>query len=245
MTELELIESYFAGELSQDEKRIFEKRLEDDQSFAKEVGLYILSRQAAQEALLEEKKQKFLEHFEELSANSPQSTTGIRIHWWHYGAAAAASLLILILFVTYFNSESPERLAESYIDRNLATLSTTMSGATDSLALGVAAFNRKDYPMAQSIFRSLEDNNDVAIEATEYLGITYLRTRNYDKAAEQFKKLITFDELYSNPGKFYLALTLMRRSSDGDRDEAKKLLEQVVNQRLPGHLEASQWLKDF
>ena len=67
----------------------------------------------------------------------------------------------------------------------------------------------------------------------------------YDKAIEQFNKLISFNNLYSNPGKFYLAVTFMKRSEEGDNEKAKELLQQVVNERLPGNREASDWLPDI
>ena len=245
MTELELIESYFTGELSPHEKAAFEGRLENDPAFAEEVTLYILSRRAAEEVLLEEKRKRFLEQFQDLSRKDKSIPIGRSKSWWYYGLAAAATLLLFVLFITFLNPEDPQRVAESYIEENLATLSTTMSGATDSLAQGIAAFNGKDYALAESIFESLQREPELSAEATEYLGITYLRRGDFHKAEEQFKKLIAFDDLYRNPGKFYLAVTLMRRSENGDVEEAKRILQDVVDKALPGHEEASQWLKDL
>jgi cytidylate kinase len=53
------------------------------------------------------------------------------------------------------------------------------------------------------------------------------------------------EELYVNHGKFYHALTLMKRNGAGDKEQAKKLLEEVRKQQLAGHKEAEVFLKDF
>ena len=156
--------------------------------------------------------------------------------------AAAASVLILILFLTYNQDYKHEELVDAYISQNLSTLSTTMGSASSNLAAGIEAFNREDFSRAETNFRSLSDNADLAPETTRYLGIIYLRTGQYDKAIEQFNKLISYTYLYTNPGKFYLAIALMKRSNEGDEEEAKKLLQEVVRQKLPGYKEASNWL---
>jgi hypothetical protein len=40
------------------------------------------------------------------------------------------------------------------------------------------------------------------------------------------------NNLFANPGKFYVALTLLKRNRSGDVAEAKKLLHQVTEQGL-------------
>jgi tetratricopeptide (TPR) repeat protein len=163
-----------------------------------------------------------------------------RMLWW--GSAVAAAVALLIAFLTFSPKTTPSRLANAYIEDNLSTLSTTMSAETDRLAEGINAFNRKDFAAAEEIFLSLSDNVELAPETAKYLGITYLHTGDYEGAIEQFHKLISFTNLYANPGKFYLAITLMKRSAGGDEERARKLLEEVVEQKLPGNKEASDWL---
>ena len=242
MNELEYIENYFSDKLSYDDKEAFERRCESDTAFAQEVSFYILTRQQLQTELLQKKRSEFIEQYHELSGTSSESLSDSRT-WFSYVAAAAACVLILIAYLTFFQNEKPSALAETYIDENLTTLSTTMTSGTDSLALGIGAFNQKDYGTAETIFHSLGKNESLAPETTKYLGITYLNTGEYEKAIEQFNELIRYTELYANPGKFYLAITLMKRSREGDKEEAKKLLQEVVTKELPGYKEASEWMK--
>jgi tetratricopeptide (TPR) repeat protein len=242
MNELEYIENYFSNKLSADDKLAFEKRCESDIAFAQEVGFYILTRQNLKDALIKKKKLEFLEQYRELANNKPALGEG-RGSWLVYAAAVAASLLLLVVYLTFFQTDTPEQLADAYIDQNLTMLSTTMGSGTDSLTIAIGAFNDKDYKRAENMFRSLESNADLAPEPTKYLGITHLITGQYEKAIEQFNKLISFTDLYANPGKFYLAVTLMKRSAEGDKEEARELLQEIVTKELPGYKEASVWMK--
>jgi len=75
-------------------------------------------------------------------------------------------------------------------------------------------------------------------------GIVSLRLGDYDKAIDHFTRLekLTF---YSNPGKFYHAIALIKRNSSGDIEIAKQLLKQVVERDLEGKETAQKWLKSL
>ena len=51
--------------------------------------------------------------------------------------------------------------------------------------------------------------------------------------------------LFSNPGKFYHALTLMKRNLPGDKDKSYQLLNDVVTNNLAEKNEAEKWLKKW
>ena len=93
--------------------------------------------------------------------------------------------------------------------------------------------------------KSLAKNNPTNSEAKKYAGIVSLRLNNYDKALEYFTMLATDTGLYSNPGKFYKAITLLKRNKDGDKEAAKLLLEEVRDENLEGKNEAEEWLEKF
>ena len=260
--DIELIENYHRGLLQGIDLENFIRREQGDKEFALKVkayseifeGIDYYGKQAEfaetiqgwEREIKEESKKKIFEgaprtEFENNEGIIPINRNNIL---W-LGSAAAAAVLILIVFLTYFQRDKPEALADAYISQNLTTLSTTMGSATDNLAAGIEAFNEEDFSRAETHFRSLADNADLAPETTKYLGITYLRTEQYDKAIEQFNKLISYTDLYANPGKFYLAIALMKRSNEGDEEEAKRLLQEVVAQKLPGYKEATDWLTDL
>lgn len=70
-------------------------------------------------------------------------------------------------------------------------------------------------------------------------------TGQYEMALQQFDELGEMENLYSNPGKFLKAVTLMRRNEGADKQEAKNLLEQVVREDASGRDQAEEWLKGF
>ncbi len=242
MTELEYIERYFLGNLSAEEKEIFERRCEGDPDFAREVSLYITMRAGLKQTLIDEKK----EEFSKLYHNRGSKPMAV-LRPWSSGAmwsavAAAASLLIFLSWMLFLNSDSPKELANGYVKENLGILSATMSEG-DSLQQGIAAYNTKDYNKAERIFRALSEDKKYTVEATKDLGLTFLVRQQYDDALEQFDALTDNDSLYANPGPFYKAVTLMQRSGPGDEEAAKLILQDVVKRQLPGYKVASGWLR--
>jgi tetratricopeptide (TPR) repeat protein len=247
---LEYFENYFSGNLPDAEKSAFEKRIETDPVFAEEVGIYIAMRGNIRRELYRQKKKAFDSWYTELAASpeyayQPAKRPPLLRQLLPYLAGAvAACFLVLLGWMLWFDNPSPQQLASTYVEQHLSTLSVTMSGQADSLQLGIAAFNQKDYASAESIFRSLANHPTLGWEAIKNLGILYLITGQYDKALVRFDAL-SAREIYANPGPFYKAVTLMKRSQGQDREEAWVLLQQVIDRQLPGNQEAAQWIKQL
>jgi TolA-binding protein len=220
------------------ERQVFERRCEEDPEFAREVSFYVASRVQVRSILREEKKREFDVMYKELASRKHPASQLRRII--PYAIAAAASVLIFILFFAKWNASSGN-LADHYIEENFTTLSVTM-GDRDSLQTGIEAYNKKDYPLAAKIFSALTNHEILASEATRYLGITRLRQGDFDQAIIQFDRLASWPDLRVNPGKFYGALARLKRSTGNDKDEARKLLQEVVDEKLPGSSEASDWI---
>jgi short subunit fatty acids transporter len=240
MENLEFIENYFNGINDDAQTQLFEKKIMEDASFAEEVAFYISANETIKQQLQEEKKQRFREIYDQqkvISINQP-----VR-NMWKY--MAAASVIVAVVLITWFvsgNKNSPQQLADKYIQQNFQTLSVTM-GNPDSVQAGLNLFNSKKLTEALSIFETIAKNNPANSDAKKYAGIVSLRLNNYDKALEYFTMLATDTSLYSNPGKFYEAVTLLKRNKDGDKETAKLLLQQVRDENLEGKSEAEEWLK--
>lgn len=242
-TPLENIDDYFAGRLSDNEKVSFEKRCETDPEFAEEVGFYISTRDALKQIQLNEKKKEFEGYYHEFSASGKNGRDNV-IRLIPYLVSAVAACLVLFFGLNFlFNSPSPEKLASGYINENLQNLSVTMGGTEDTLQLGIAAYNKGAYQEAEQYFVLIKENENFQSEAIKFLGLTYLKTGDYNKAIDQFNILSGNKNLYANPGPFYKAVTLMKRSGQNDREEAKRLLTEVVDKDLPGKKHAEKWLE--
>ncbi|HYE53441.1 MAG TPA: tetratricopeptide repeat protein [Chitinophagaceae bacterium] len=233
------IERYFNNELPVAEREAFEKRCETDIEFAEAVSFYISARQGLKQELNEQRRQNFNELYHELQR---KQTPVVSMRKW-VAYAAAACILVFAGWFFLLKSPSTKQLADNYIKENLRQRSVTMGTAKDSLQQGIAAFNRKDYNTAENIFLSLTYTRNP--EVYENLGIVYLMKGQYDKALSAFQTLSSFKDLHVNNGPFYQAVTYMKRDDTGDKQEAKRLLQEIIEKQLPGNKEAAGWIKHF
>jgi tetratricopeptide (TPR) repeat protein len=242
---LEYIDAYFQQTLNDDERKAFEKRIENDEAFAEEVAFYVASRQAIREKLLEQKTNQW-KHFvttdETISSAPPKKIFSIR-SFIPYAAAACLLLAVVIYFLQ--QPASPKELATNYVKNNYTQLSQTMDASKDSLQLGIAAYNKKEYNNALPLFQGVYERHNNNTDALKYAGLVYLVTERYDEAITRFDTLANIYGLYSNPGLFLKAVTLMQRNKQGDKEKAKQLLEQVKDQNLEGSKEAEEWLRKW
>ncbi len=105
--------------------------------------------------------------------------------------------------------------------------------------------NENHLDSSLKLLKGIIQRNAANISIKKYAGIVYLRLGNYDKALAYFQELEKYTSLYSNPATFYHALTLMKRNQPGDKQKARQLLEQVVQNDLEGKETAQQWLKKW
>src|SRR5579859_3690881 len=159
-----------------------------------------------------------------------------------YAIAVAACILLFILGYFFNRPTGPRQLAAAYIRQHYDKLSQTMDGSRDSLQQGIAAYNRGDFPAALAIFSALALSHPDNMEAHTYTGVVYLRQRNFDQALAQFDNLAKAPGLFSNPGPFLEAITLLQRDAPGDKAAATGLLEEVVRLQSDGWREAADWL---
>jgi len=159
----------------------------------------------------------------------------------------AASLLVIFLVYSLFflPSKNVQLLADNYIDTHYQQLGQTMDSAPDSLQLGIAAYNNMEYNNAIQFFQGVQERQPENAEVIKHIGLSFLMQRDYDQALQKFDELIAIENLYSNEGMFLKALTLMHRDEKGDKEEAKILLERVVQEDEVGSEQASEWLKKF
>lgn len=237
---IEYIDRYFKKELSESERLIFEKRCESDQAFADEVTFYISARALMEvEADMQTKKE-----LDELYTGQINKKNGVLKKMFPYFMMAAAACLILFLGWQFlYKAPSAQQIAKEFIQKNIQNTPTLMgdNNNKDSLAKGAILFYSKKYDDAERIFQTLvaREHNS---EAIEYLGKVYLIKGNYEQALMQFEVLSQDTSLRVNYGSFYKAITLMRRDANGDVENAKKILNEVIRKGLAGSKEAKSWV---
>jgi tetratricopeptide (TPR) repeat protein len=241
MDSLEYIDAYYGGELSAEETSQFEKRIQEDPTFADEVAYYLGARVAFKEANVEERKIRFRELYRQGAGREEKRQEGLRrggvrlggvrrMHsrkWLPYAAAAAILAIVALSWLLFLRPADPSRLADRYIRQNLTQLPTKM-GRTNQLQSGITLYNSGRLAEALRQFEDLLRSDSLNPAAMLDAGIVTLRMENYDKALDYFKELQNYTDPRVNPALFYEALTLMRRGHPGDSDHARQLMKRIV-----------------
>lgn len=249
---LEYIEAYFEKQLDEAGRRQFERQCEQDADFARDVALYITTREAMRQALTEQKREQWRplsderrstlravsqETTEELPS-LPEEATTIPIaaatkkltirRWLPY--AAAASLLLFVAIYFSDSGRSLNRQIASNIEEELTPPSLKMGTSEDTLELAKSAYINKEYDRALQLYGAVLQTDSLQDHALLYKGRIFLGKKNYDSALHYFNILSDMD-LASNSGPFDAALTLLERNQKNDREKAKELLQKIVDDK--------------
>ncbi len=206
---LEQIDKYLNNELSLQERQVFENQLSTDEELAKEFAFYANAHTASKQLANEKRKEQF-EHLRKDISSRP--VRKIKPMIWVSGLAASVILALGFWWFLQTATSNAEILADAYIQEHFENLAVKMDGNADSLQMGLRLFNEKKLNEAQKIFEAILIRKNSDSEATKYAGITALRLQKYDKAIQYFQALSHQTNLYSNPGKFYEALALMKKN---------------------------------
>jgi tetratricopeptide (TPR) repeat protein len=244
MTNLDYIDNYFKGDLPEEEIPGFEQKIVADHGFAEEVAFYCSAMQVAGEEAVKEKKDRFRTIYLQNKPGRQAKLIGLK-RWWPYIAAASVLFMAFIGWQVWFKPSALQTLANTYINTNLKEINVQMSTTEDSMSTAIRLFNENKLSESLARFDQLAQSATAPVEdARKDAGITALRLGDYDKALAYFTALENM-KLYSNSGKFYHALTLMKRNHPGDKEAARQLLNEVVRLNLEKKDKAEEWLRDF
>ena len=231
---LEQIEKYLNNGLSLQERQVFENQLSTDDELMRDFTFYANAHTASKQLADEKRK----EQFDNLRKNIPsRSVRKIKPMIWASGLAASVILALGFWWFSQTSTSNVEILADVYIQEHFENLPVKMDGDADSLQMGLRLFNEQKLNEAQKIFEEILQRKNSDSEATKYAGIVALKLQQYDKAIQYFQSLAQQTNLYANPGKFYEALTLMKQKT-ANKKEAKKILNEVIINKLEGNEEA-------
>ncbi|MCC6287150.1 MAG: tetratricopeptide repeat protein [Chitinophagaceae bacterium] len=250
---IELIENYLGGNLPPEESILFEKELLADEELNSLFNMYrTIDTDMKNAEKYKDQEQALKNTLQQLNAKyfkaeAPVVQMRKKNDFIRVAMAAAAGLVLIIAayFAFFQSSNNPTQLADKYVQREFTHLSLTMDGVQDSLQMGMAAYNDKDYQKALQIFEGLYKNHPDDNYVLKYKGLAYLLTKNYDKALSGFDELAAKKHLFSNDGLFLKAITLLQRNQAADKDAAKQILEQVVAEKAEGNAMAEDWLKKW
>ncbi len=248
----ERFEDYRNGDLDENQKAVLEEELatnpEMKEAFVIYQNIEDNMRNLAQNKLREAELQVTLEDLgsKHFGQESPEQTRVIPLYTQRtFKIISGIAAMLLVFFVAYFlffqNDPQLSQRAETYYATNYSELGQTM-GDQDVMQSGIAAYNEGDYETAKLNFNQVLEADPQNSEAIKNLGVTHLAVREFDGALIQFEHLASREDLFSNPGVFLQALTLLRRNESGDEAQARSLLQRVSDENLAGASQARDWL---
>jgi len=260
MNELETIENYLTGQLTASERVRFETALRTDPALAESMAFYLSAQDAAHNRARQQRKAE-LDALRQ-PAIKPAVVWTAPMRW-----AAAACMALALGLGWYFGQNASNRtdaaqLANAYIQDSYSQLGTTMGGGASQLDRGIDLYNHQQFAEAEAIFTAeLAAQSHTAIpggltkgdlkrqpvsdRALKFAGLAALRQRKYDTAIERFHELGQRTDLFSNPGLFLEALARLKRNEPMDKEQAKKLLDDVIDRNLEGRKAAEQLRSQF
>src|ERR1700730_18329822 len=122
---LEYIDDFFKSNKNPELKKQLETRIAEDPAFAEDVAFYLAAKKSGQEAVTEERRERFKKIYEQKKNTSKSSKAPVR-RFWPYLAAAAIVCAILFGRYLFLKPASPQLLADNYINEKFKKLPLNM-----------------------------------------------------------------------------------------------------------------------
>lgn len=220
---LDIVDRYLEGSLSEQERTAFEEKLLHDNTLRQQVddmklmraGIIRASRRAALENL------KALE-----STLPPVEKKGLTL-WTNIWLQAAAVLIIgLITYALWPTSVDEKELLATHFEVYPNVIMPTVRGEipNDSTlnALAFRAYDQKQFEEAEQLFKRI-DNKDANI--LFYLGNCYIATNQPDKALSLFENVLSDYDVFDEQAEWYIAVSYLKLE---DREKAKETLNKIA-----------------
>ena len=232
------IEDYIRGNLSEDEKRLFEDKLKSDPAFAEELDLS----KRLENAIVNDDIDNFREILKNIhkklypESQPAKSDTKRLLHtalkYWKIAAVALIILipLTVIMYIMINDSSSNSEIFYRNYERYPAfSQSRSMfKDINDSIFVeGLNYYKNGAFTDAVGYFKQVVENDETNIAAQFLFGISYIEITNYNRAINSFEYVIeSGDTLYSQQAEWYLALCFIKI---GKTNDAKSLLQRIID----------------
>ncbi len=226
--DIDLLEAYQKGLLSEQEKVQVEARLVEDQEFKslwEELQKYQAGlRHAGRKALKAE--------LQALEQSLPEIETGKSVSFFRPNlwlrAAAGITIIFGLGILFFFLNDQPVDI-DGYLEPYPNIVYPVERGASedspDARQLAYQAYDRAQYETAVERFTALPG---LAAEDHFYLGLAYMLQGEYAAAATSFESMVDAGTDLALPGRWYLGLCYLKLDN---REAAKKALQPLIDQK--------------
>jgi tetratricopeptide (TPR) repeat protein len=213
------IEAYFKRTLSDDERKKFEKELQKDPVLKETFDQYKLAMDVMDQQIENDLRVKFSDWKKE----KKHISRNITIY-----SAMAASIVILVGFYLIFKwrtgSATYEQLASRYYSLPEPP-AYSMGDEEIHTEKGMNAYRKNSFQDAINEWLKVKDPDP---EVMYYLGHAYYNEKEYQKAAQIFKKLAKGTSVYNYPSDWYLLLSLL---SSGNTEQFQHQTEYILSDK--------------
>ncbi|VXB92026.1 conserved hypothetical protein [Flavobacterium sp. 9AF] len=246
MDTLDLIDQYLKGNLLEDEKIAFEKKMEEDQIFKEEVLIQkqlfnihdfhtkkvenefynselelIKNKLKSKDNLIlsNKIKQIGLEH----KSNNLRETKVKKIHPMYI---LAASITILVAaYLVFFNSTSLSNYYEENVDWNELPSFIEKNDTQTIVSKGEELFKEKKYNEAIEVLETVKEFDKWYPYALLYIGASYDELNENEKAINTFKRISQLTDYEDNSRGYWYQLLLYLKINDKNKAlEMKKII---------------------
>lgn len=249
--DIELIERYLEGRLSQEELNEFRQRLSRDRNFEKSVETYkaiIGGIKYSGENILRQKLKK-LEASITAQENLDKRKFGIPLKPIYSYSAAATILLLLtftFIFILRHNPSPREVFTENFKPYSNVVMPTTRGEKFDKndkneQQEAFYLYDRERYQEAAFLFDKLLKQAE-APALLLYSGNSYMAAGDYDAAIKRLKKLSKLNTEYKHQAQWFLALAYLAKN---EPENGKPYLEGLAKQNISYSKKAVKILEDL
>jgi len=231
MEQLEMIIKYLDGEVIGEEKQLFEKELESNNSLKETLRLV----QEVDKTIADENLVSFVEQLKETQIavnkeNQLQPKKRI-VHIWKMLAAASFIIVLIasaLLYSNYIKPSNDKIFANLYhrYEADILTRSAEPSDVSD-LIKAIQQYDKGNYQEAITKFEAIikSDANNTA--ARFFIGVSFIETKNFTKAIENLSYVVVQnDTAFVEHAEWYLALCYIKTKQTS---QANTLLHKIAS----------------
>ena len=241
----ELIERYLNNQLNPEELDSFNKEMELNEKFRREVELEKDLKIIVQREDVLDLRRKI--HKAALSYNRKNESPkilhiNIKRTILIAACIAAAFFVSILIYNNIPRKNSNNNLFNTYYNSDIS-LNLNRSG-NNGLAEALISYNQKNYQDAINIFNDILSSDSSNIAVAFYAGVSYIETEDFKSAIKLFNHIIKDqDNLYIEHAEWFRALCLLRT---GNKAEAIKEFEKISKDTINYHnKEAKEILKEL
>jgi hypothetical protein len=208
------IARYAEGEMTTEERIVFEASLASDETLQQQLALYREAHGSLQQHFgADGQREQLQDTLHSLRGEffSETSKPGkvVSMKRWLQGAVAAAAILIAVVFVWQFMQPD---LFEKYAAINMEM---TERGEVENelLPQAVIAFNNKDYTAAAKLLTQVRQKDTGNSIVSFYYGVSLLQTNRITEARTIFNQLYAGQSAFKFDAAFYQALTFLKEDN--------------------------------